>query len=260
MPPSRSESSDHQKHVKKPYNLRSSPSKSESSLPDACRSSPILSPLSMSSNDSDELSSLHLEIRTTCKSVSKVEALLSNNIKQLRKASTICDKSVISDVVQTVQELAKTRRERDDITALNQDIWAADEALQCPVCHDVIDKPFTVVECRHTCCYNCLVTWFHQCIRNRLHYHKEKVTEKFKNHLEPFTKVEIQTLCDGRDSILPGRYYECPMCRVFISDAPIEIPVFRDVVGAIAEVLDPDVHLADQMKPADPTAPWVVFF
>ncbi|KAG1867485.1 hypothetical protein C8R48DRAFT_771975 [Suillus tomentosus] len=252
MPPSRSESSDRQKQVKKPYNLRSSPSKSESSLPGSCSSSPTSSTLSMSSNDSDELSSLRLEIRTACKSVSKVEALLRNDIKQLRKASTIC------------VELAKTRRERDDITALNQDVWAklqaAGEALRCPVCHDVIDRPFTVVECRHTYCYNCLVTWFHQCIRNRLHYREEKVPEKFKNHLEPFTKADVQTLCDGRDSILPGRYYECPMCRVFISDAPIEIPVFRDVVSAIAEALGPDVQLADQTKPADPTAPWVVFF
>lgn len=50
------------------------------------------------------------------------------------------------------------------------------------------------------------------------------------------------------------------MCRGFINDAPIEIPVFRDVVSVISEALGPDVQFADQMKPADPTAPWAVFF
>ncbi|KAG1842716.1 hypothetical protein C8R48DRAFT_780980 [Suillus tomentosus] len=201
----------------------------------------------MSSNaNSDELSSLCLKIRTACKSVSKVESLLSSDIKELRKAST---------------ELVKIRREQDDITAMNQALLqAANEALRCPVCHNVIDKPFIVIECHHMCCYHCLITWFHQCIQNHLYYCKERVPEKFRNHPESFTKTEVQTLCDGRDSILPGRYYECPMCRTFVSDPPIEIPVFRDVVGAITEVLGPNVQLADQMKPADPTAPWAVFF
>ncbi|KAG2744849.1 hypothetical protein P692DRAFT_20742941 [Suillus brevipes Sb2] len=209
MPPSRSKS-DRQNQAKKPYNLRSSESPSKSSVQSCTTSSsPTSSISSMSTNDSDELSSLRLEIRTACK------------------------------------ELAKIRRERDDITVMNQDLLqAADEALQCPVCHSVIDKPFTRVNL----------------ILNRLQWREEKLPEKFKNHLEPFTKAEVQTLCDGKDSILPGRYYECPMCRGFINDAPIEIPVFRDVVSIISEALGPDVQFADQTKPADPTAPWAVFF
>jgi hypothetical protein len=50
------------------------------------------------------------------------------------------------------------------------------------------------------------------------------------------------------------------MCQGFVNDAPIEIPVFCDVVSTIAEALGPEVQLANQMKPAEPTAPWAVFF
>jgi hypothetical protein len=66
----------------------------------------------------------------TSQTVSKVETLLSSDIKQLRKASTDCDtKSVVLSTLannhpcpSNFQELAKIRQERDDITVMNQDV------------------------------------------------------------------------------------------------------------------------------------------
>jgi hypothetical protein len=117
------------------------------------------------------------------------------------------------------------------------------------------------LECHHTFCYNCLISFFHQCIRTRLSFRSQaSLLETFRNHVMPFTLAEVEILCDGAMPILPGRYYHCPTCREYIHDPPTEIPLLRDVVTSITKGLGPDVKRAECGAPADPATWWAVFF
>lgn len=122
-------------------------------------------------------------------------------------------------------------------------------------------SPFNRLSCHHTFCYDCLVSCFHLCIRARLSYRPEAtLPDNFKNHVAPFTGAEIETLCDGQDPVLPGRYYHCPTCRDVISDPPAEIPLLRDATAKMSDLLTPDVKRMNWGVSADPAACWGIFF
>ncbi|KAG1905081.1 uncharacterized protein F5891DRAFT_1183787 [Suillus fuscotomentosus] len=173
-------------------------------------------------------------------------SIFSSELSSIRK--TACQAGALSvDIKQLRRELAAVKREqtkafteRDNVTAAHQGLLqAVKAALQCPVCKKEIEKPFTA----------------------RLSYRPEAILpENLRNHDTPFTDAEIETLCDGQDSVLPGRYYHCPTCRAFINDPPAEIPLLRDVTAKIVDLLTPDVRRANQGVPADPAGLWGVFF
>ncbi|KAG1854910.1 hypothetical protein F4604DRAFT_1932578 [Suillus subluteus] len=229
-----------QSHVRKHYNLRSSPLKLNPSLPSSKPSSCI--------NNDNEL--LRIELTIAHEEVSKIETLLSTNVNQLRK------------------ELAKAEREkkkaftgRDDVVAAYQNfLHSADVVLQCPICQAVIKQPFTL-ECHHTFCYHCLVSLFHNRIRARLSCCIDEILpERFQHHLAPFTSAEVKELCDGPYAIIPGRFYSCPTCQAYVEKPPVEIPLLSEVVGKITGALGPDIERSERRVPAGPAAHWGVFF
>ncbi|KAG2747832.1 hypothetical protein P692DRAFT_20848932 [Suillus brevipes Sb2] len=170
---------------------------------------------------SSELSSIR---ETAC----QAEAL-SGDIKRLRR-----------ELATVKREQTKAFTERDSVAAVHHGLLqAVKAALQCPICKTVIEKPFTA----------------------RLSYRPEAILpDNFRNHVTPFTGAEIETLCDGQDPVLPGRYYHCPTCWDFINDPPAEIPLLRDATVKMSDLLAPDVRRMKGGVSADQAAWWGIFF
>ncbi|KAG1883604.1 hypothetical protein F4604DRAFT_1920108 [Suillus subluteus] len=145
------------------------------------------------------------------------------------------------------KELAKANRdkeeacmERDAIATIHQGLLqTVDVALQCQICLMAIETPVT---------------------KHVLSNVYPDVPQYFKDHPDPFTCEEVETLCDGRYPILPGRHYECPTCRAFVYDPPVQIHFLRDVVSTFGEAFGPDVKHAEGVQPADLAEWWAVFF
>ncbi|KAG2741020.1 hypothetical protein P692DRAFT_20822374 [Suillus brevipes Sb2] len=136
-----------QNYSGKPYGLRSSFSSTESS-PNPTSS--ITSPTSNNEN----YETFRLGLQATRKTAIKVNALAVNTAR------------LKEELITAKFEREQVFRERDNIITVYQHLkQAAKVALQCPLCEGVIEQPFTL-ECRHTFCYDCLVSFFHQCIRH----------------------------------------------------------------------------------------------
>ncbi|KAG2092258.1 hypothetical protein BD769DRAFT_1679166 [Suillus cothurnatus] len=226
-----------QNYFGKPYDLRSSSSKSSPNATSSITSA-------TSNNDT-----FRLELQATCKIAIKVNVLAIDTAR-LRE-----------ELITAKHEREQVFMQRDNITSAHQRLkQGVKVALQCPTCEGVIEQPFTL-ECRHTFCYDCLINFFHQCIRVRLSFRPEAILpENFRNHVLPFTLAEVEILCDGEAPILPGRYYHCPTCRAYIHDPPTEIPLLCDMAASITKGLGPDIKRATRGVPMDPAARWAVFF
>ncbi|KAG1848584.1 hypothetical protein C8R48DRAFT_778799 [Suillus tomentosus] len=246
MAPSRS-ALDHERHLSKHYNLRSSHFKLKPFLLSS-------RPFSCTDNDNELL---RVEVKITHEAVSKIGTLLSADVIQLRK-----------EVAKAKREIKKASAERDNVTAAHQSfLRTTDVVLQCSICQVVIERPFTL-ECNHTFCYHCLVKSFHNRIRARLSdCANERLPKRFQDHLAPFTTAEVKELCDGPGAIIPGRFYICPTCPAYVGKPPayvgkppVEIPLLREVVDIITGAHGTDIERAERRVPADPAAQWGVFF
>ncbi|KAG2745537.1 hypothetical protein P692DRAFT_20820718 [Suillus brevipes Sb2] len=138
------------------------------------------------------------------------------------------------------QEQKRALTERDSVIAVHEGLLqVVKDVLQCPICKTSIEQPFTA----------------------RLSYLPEAILrDNFRKHTTPFTSAEIETLCNGEDPVLPGRYYHCPTCQAFINNPPAEIPLLRDVAAKVIDQLNPDVSSANQRDLADAGALWEIFF
>jgi hypothetical protein len=115
------------------------------------------------------------------------------------------------------------------------------------------------LECNHSYCFHCIVNWFHESIRTRLSSCYEPLPQNFKDHAEPFTSAEVDMLCDGIYAIIPGRFYHCPICRAFVDEPPIEVPLLRNLFSEINGALGPEVERTEQVS-TDPALQWKIFF
>lgn len=115
------------------------------------------------------------------------------------------------------------------------------------------------LECNHSYCFHCIVNWFHESIRNRLSSCYEWLPQNLKDHAEPFTSAEVNMLCDSIYAIIPGRFYHCPICRAFVDEPPVEVPLLRALFSEITRALGPEVERTEQVS-TDPALQWKIFF
>jgi hypothetical protein len=66
-------------------------------------------------------------------------------------------------------------------------------------------------------------------------------------------------LCDSIYAIIPGRIYHCPICRAFVDEPPVEVPLLRDLFSEITRALGPEVERTEQVS-TDPALQWKIFF
>jgi hypothetical protein len=69
----------------------------------------------------------------------------------------------------------------------------------------------------------------------------------------------VDMLCDGIYAIIPGRFYHCPICRAFVDEPPIEVPLLRNLFSEINGALGPEVERTEQVS-TDPALQWKIFF
>ncbi|KAH7906908.1 hypothetical protein BJ138DRAFT_1161518 [Hygrophoropsis aurantiaca] len=219
----------------KPYNLRSasSPSSRTSSGSSASSvsagfsepSSPTSSSSSTSESGEAKLTRLH---------VTRIMAFLENELKRERsefleqKAQFLEEKEVLIREKRSAEaEVAALRQQRDTLVA------ARDETLTCSVCHQCMERPFTIVECHHSFCFSCLRGWWQTSISRQLRW--RTVPEELRN--PPYTAATINALFGG--GFIHILLHTCPLCRGSVSERPVEIPLLRDLVQTISATHPP---------------------
>lgn len=104
--------------------------------------------------------------------------------------------------------------------------------IKCVVCQHCMEQPFTIVECGHSFCYWCLMTWFHALLEKQIHWRPSIPT-----HLKsaPFTADKIKQLVEEGHIYRPC--YSCPLCRRAVRNKPVKVFLASDLIGAIGALV-----------------------
>ncbi|KAG2092255.1 hypothetical protein BD769DRAFT_1395482 [Suillus cothurnatus] len=222
-----------QNNICTPYNLRSMLKSSSSSPATSSKSSsPNLNAIT-SVHDM-----VHLELKTTRDTVFKIGTLLSAEVKQLRK------------FIRSSPQLSERPKRL---------LWSGTMLLLHIANSYILLTLYCIVPFAKQLWSGLSLNWFHESIRTRLSSCYEPLPQNFKDHAEPFTSAEVDMLCDGIYAIIPGRFYHCPICRAFVDEPPIEVPLLRNLFSEINGALGPEVERTEQVS-TDPALQWKIFF
>ncbi|KAH7918970.1 hypothetical protein BV22DRAFT_1051387 [Leucogyrophana mollusca] len=219
-----------------PYNLRpvrsSCPSSSSDSSPSS--SSTSLSSPRTSGSGSDTDDSLHHDVRATRFAISKVTDFLEKHVTKERSDFS-------KEKAKLVKAKNQAEKDRDAIAAtlanlkkdIDKFIASKDEAITCSICTMCMERLFTIVECNHTFCYDCLRQWFQSSLSEQLKY--RDVPEEHAH--PPYTAQTLEFLF--QQAFIHVLLYKCPLCRSSVRKRPVEVPLLKDLVAVISTTLGP---------------------
>ncbi|KAF9524707.1 hypothetical protein CPB83DRAFT_946325 [Crepidotus variabilis] len=127
------------------------------------------------------------------------------------------------------------------------------ELLECDICAHSIARPFTLKNCGHTFCYNCLRGWF-LVLREEF-----KLKHPVYDPVHRFEKLNLATASQlaqalakdysnfvhqvTLEDVLPHAlrqypHYSCPLCREHVHSKPVEVYTLKAVIPLLREVVD----------------------
>ncbi|KAI6045822.1 hypothetical protein EDC04DRAFT_2888398 [Pisolithus marmoratus] len=106
---------------------------------------------------------------------------------------------------------------------------------KCIICQCGMEQPFTIVECGHSFCYDCLKIWFHTLLEKQISW-QPSIPLCLKS--APFTADKLRELFD--EGHIFSTRYSCPLCRKPICNKPIRVFLTADLITAIGALVPQD--------------------
>ncbi|KAH7908120.1 hypothetical protein BJ138DRAFT_1103764 [Hygrophoropsis aurantiaca] len=188
----------------------------------------------------------------TSVSSSPAESVSSSNVELLRvelMAAREELKRLKSDATQTKRAIKRARNELVGAleecttltTAATEFVTVRDQLLACPICHQVMQRPFTF-------CYGCLREYFQKLIQDRL-----ALVNNLPDELKtaPYTAEDIHRIF-VEERYLIYMWYPCFICQKDVKRKPTEHRALRELLDAATEAFGgPNLPAGEPMAPAD---------
>ncbi|KAI6039530.1 hypothetical protein EDC04DRAFT_2895031 [Pisolithus marmoratus] len=106
---------------------------------------------------------------------------------------------------------------------------------KCVICQHGMEQPFTIVECGHSFCYDCLKIWFHTLLEKQIGW-RPSIPLRLKS--APFTADKLRELFE--EGHIFSTRYSCPLCRKPVCNKPIRVFLTVDLITAIGTLVPQD--------------------